>query len=248
MKSIALSIVVLASAASILKAEPEIKGTASELSQYLNAVPKTVTVTGEAEVRVPATRAVLILSVITENKSLQEALRSNADVRGKMAAQLKQQAIPAERIQSSRFSSTPKFGMFGDKAKSYRVENLMRVSIQDEKEFRNAAGVIDAFVEVQYSGVEFEYADKEALKQKAIGQACENAGDRKKLYEEKVGLKLVAQRFGEGVVAEEEAKPANKGYATKRYDSLSWGSSAPVQESVSSFGELVFSVKVVVEY
>ena len=81
-------------------AEPEIKGTASELAQFINGVPKTVAVTGEAEVRVPANRAVLSLKVVTENKSLQEALRANAELRGKLAEYLKKLSIPADRIQS----------------------------------------------------------------------------------------------------------------------------------------------------
>ena len=144
--------------------EPEIKGTAPELAQFLNGVSKTVAVTGEAEVRVPANRAVLSLKVVTENRSLQEALRANAELRGKLAEYLKQQGISADRIQASKFSSTPKFGMFGDKAKSYRVENEMRISVQDEKEFQRATGAVDAWAEVQYDGVEFEYADKETGK------------------------------------------------------------------------------------
>jgi hypothetical protein len=109
--------------------EPEIKGTAPELAQFLNGVPKTVAVTGEAEVRVPANRAVLSLKVVTENRSLQEALRANAELRGKLTEYLKKLGIPADRIQASKFSSTPKFGMFGEKAKSYRVENEMRTSV-----------------------------------------------------------------------------------------------------------------------
>ena len=229
-------------------AEPEVKGTVLELAQFLNGAVKTVTVSGESEVRVPASRAVLLVAVITENKSLQEALRANADIRGKVVAQLKQLGIPPERIQSSKFSSTPKFGLFGDKAKSYRVENLMRVSVQDEKEFRSAAGVVDAFAEVQYSGVEFEYADKEALKQKAIVLACANAGERKKIYEDQLGLKLTPVRFGEGAVTEAETKPQPSARKSEysRVSSGEWSSS--VQEAVSSFGELVFTARVAVEY
>jgi len=230
-------------------AEPEIKGTASELAQFLNGASKTVAIGGESEVRVAASRAVLTVSAISENRSLQEALRANADVRTKVAAQLKQQGISGERIQSSKFSSTPKFGLFGDKAKSYRVENVMRISIQDEKEFRSAAGVVDAFAEVQYGGVEFEYADKESLKQKAIAQACANAGERKKIYEDQLGLKLSAVRFSEGAVAESEAKPpasARKGEYS-RISSGEWSSSS-VHEAVSSFGEMVFTARVTVEY
>jgi uncharacterized protein YggE len=129
MKTKIIILATLLATSAALRAEPEIKGTATDLAQFINGVTKTVTVSGESEVRVPAARAVLTLSVITENRMLQEALRANADARSKVAAQLKQQGIAAERVQSSKFSSTPKFGLFGDKAKSYRVENVMRVSV-----------------------------------------------------------------------------------------------------------------------
>jgi uncharacterized protein YggE len=233
-------------------AEPEIKGTAPELAQFINGVPKTVAVTGEAEVRVPANRAVLSLKVVTENRSLQEALRANAELRGKLAEYLKKLGIPADRIQGSKFSSTPKFGMFGEKAKSYRVENEMRISVQDEKEFQSATGAVDAWAEVQYDGVEFEYADKEAQKQNTIVKACDNASERKKIYEDKFGLKLTPARFNQGEVAQRNAGPAN--YAVAKGDdrgSTSWSSASPApaaEESVSSFGELVYTARVTVEY
>ena len=248
MRVIAVVLVLLLADSIALPGEPELKGNAADLAQYINGATKTVAVGGESEVRVPAARAVLTLSVITESKLLQEALRSNADARSKVAAQLKQQGITADRVQSSRFSSTPKFGLFGDKAKSYRVENVMRVSVQDEKEFRSAAGVVDTFAEVQYGGVEFEYADKEALKQKSIAQACDNAGERKKIYEDRLGLKLTPVRFSEGTVTEVEPKPPA---APRKSESGRWSSgdySSSVQEAVSSFGELVFSARVAVEY
>jgi len=135
-------IVSVACAATLLRAEPEVKGTPVELTAYLTGIPRLVSVTGEAEVRIPAKRALLTLTVITEYRSLQEALRANADLRAKVTSHLKQQGIPADRVQSSKFSSTPKFGIFGEKAKSYRVENLMRVSVQDEKELRSAASAV----------------------------------------------------------------------------------------------------------
>jgi uncharacterized protein YggE len=229
----------------LLRAEPELKGSPTDLAQIINAIPKTVQITGESEVRVPAARAVVNLAVITENKSLQEALRLNGDVRSRINADLQQQGIPAERIQTSRFSSTPKFGLWGDKAKSYRVENTMRISVQDEKEFRGAAKVVDNFAEANYSGVEFEYSDQEASKAKAIAQACDNAESRKKIYEEHVGIKLSPKRFTEGAVVEKEALPPPR---KADYDSYSKISSPSVQESMSSFGEIVYTAKVTVEY
>jgi uncharacterized protein len=230
-------------------AEPEIKGTAPELAQFISSVPKIAMVAGEAEVRVPANRAVLSLKVVTENRSLQEALRANADLRGKLAESLKKQGIAADRIQASKFSSTPKFGIFGEKAKSYRVENIMRISVQDETEFQKATGAVDTWAEVQYDGVEFEYSDREAQKQNAIAKACDNAGERKKIYEDKFGLKLTPARFSEGEVAQRNAGPAN--YAVSRGRDYSGGSSSDssaASEAVSSFGELVYTAKVTVEY
>jgi uncharacterized protein YggE len=240
-------------------AEPEIKGTALELAQYLNNVPKTVTVTGEAEVRVPAHRAVLSLRVTTENHSFQEAFRHNLEVRQKIADVLSKQGISPDRIQSSRFSSTPKFGIFGDKAKSYRVENVVRVVVQDEKEFQNATSVIDAYPEVQFEGVEFQYADRAALKQQALAKAIDNAGERANIYEEKLSLKLTPAAFSEGTVF--AMNPVNANYANRGYISNEKlqmaGSTSPTQpsdaeaatqESISSFGELVYTARINVDY
>src|SRR5207249_2070528 len=162
-----------------LQAEPELKGNATELSQYLANVPKTVLISGEAELRVPADQAVITLKVTTENRSLHEALRLNQDVRSKVTAYLKNHSVAAEHIRASRFSSTPKFGLFGEKAKSYRVENLVKVTVQDEHEFQLTAAVVDSFPEVQFTGAEFEHKEKEAQKERAMAQACENATERR---------------------------------------------------------------------
>jgi uncharacterized protein len=235
-------------------AEPEIKGTIPDLAHFINDVPKSVVVTGEAEIRVPAHRAVLSLRVVTENKSLQEAMRANLEIRNKLSDYLKSMGIPTDRIQASKFSSTPKFGIFGEKAKSYRLENVMRISVQDEKEFQATSSAVDKWAEVQFDGVEFEYADKELQKQSAIAKACDNANDRKKVYEEKLGLKLTPQKFSEGEVEQRNAVGANYGltkgvgYDNKMTPLTSAVVGSATSESVSSFGEMVYTARVSVEY
>ncbi|HLP75393.1 MAG TPA: SIMPL domain-containing protein [Candidatus Paceibacterota bacterium] len=237
-------------------AEPEIKGTPAELAQYLRAVPKTAVLSGEAEVRVPAHRAVVSLKVVTENKSLLEAMRQNRELGGQVAERLKKQGVPADRIQASKFASTPKFGVFGEKAKSYRVENVIRVTVQDEKEFQSAAAAVDQWSEVQFVGVEFEYADKETLKEKATEQACDKALQRKKLYEEKFGVQLTAVSFTQGNVMQNDA--ANFGAYSRKAYGISVTAGVPLpdssdalvreQESFSSFGELIYNARVTVEF
>src|SRR5438270_13208641 len=98
-----ISVLFFASCASLL-AEPELRGTSSELSQYLTGVPRTVVIGGEAEVRAAADQAVVTLKVTTEHRSLQEALRLNLDVRNKLIAFFKARGIPQEHVHGSRFS------------------------------------------------------------------------------------------------------------------------------------------------
>src|SRR6266446_10379175 len=62
------------------RAEPEVKGSPAELTAYLAGVPKLVSISGEAELKLPADRALISLKVVTENKSLQEASRANPAV------------------------------------------------------------------------------------------------------------------------------------------------------------------------
>src|SRR6266705_437037 len=145
-----------------LVAEPELRGTASDLSQYLAGVPRTVVVIGEAEVKVPADYATVSLKVSTDSKSLQEALRANHEVRNRLINYLKKQEIPADR-----------------------VDKVVKVKVLDEKELQATSSAVDSWPEVQFVGVDFEHTDKEAQKRKAIELACENATERKKVYEEK---------------------------------------------------------------
>src|SRR5438876_758256 len=67
-----------------LSAEPELKGSPTEVAAYLVTLPKTVSVAGESEIKVQADRAIINLKVTSENKSLQEALRVNQEIRNKI--------------------------------------------------------------------------------------------------------------------------------------------------------------------
>ncbi len=176
-KSIVL--VSLGLAAVQVRAEPELKGPPSELTAYLAGVPKIVSIAGESELKVAADRALISLKVVTENKSLQEAAHANQELRGKILRALAERGIPGDRVKSSRFSSTPKYGMFKEKAKSYRVENVVRITAQDEKEFQAVANLVDSFSEVRYESIEFEHSDKDRLKANALAQAVDKAGGKR---------------------------------------------------------------------
>ncbi len=265
MKTYLLISIVTVSLALTARAEPEIKGSPAELSQYLQGVPKTVAIAGEAELRVPADQAVVTLKVTTENKSLHEALRLNQEVRTKLIGYLKSHNMPAERVHASKFSSTPRFGLFGEKAKSYKVENLVRITVEDEHEFQLTASTVDQFSEVQFVAADFEVKDKEAMKAKAMAKACDNANKRKGLIEEKLGVSLKASGFSNGPVLQtmnsENARryygssASFKGIARSADQTITSGLSleqtagvADAGEDMSSFGELIYTAGVTIEY
>lgn len=242
-------------------AEPELKGSPAELASYLATLPKLVSVSGESELKITADRAIVSLRVITEQKSLQETLRANQEARAKLVSWLKERGVPADRIQASKFSSTTKSGVFTDKAKSYRVENVLNVKVQDEKEFQAVAQGVDAIAEVQFNGVTFEQSDKEMLRNKAMTEALDNANQRKRVFEEKLNVKLTPKSFfvvntGSGRSLEEERRYRSSGSKTGsdgRVTALPGYSSAPaegavIEESGPLFGELVFTARVTVEY
>jgi hypothetical protein len=235
-------------------AEPELKGSPAELAAYLAGLSKNVNVAGEAEMKVPADRASVMLKVTTESKSLQEALRANQEVRARMITALKERGIPAEKIQSARFSSTPKHWVFSDKAKSYRIENQVKVTVMEDKEFSAVAQLVDRFPELQFVGIEFEHSDKEGLKKKALAQALDNATERKRVFEERLGIKLQPKSFSQSAVTMQSPGRPRAYDMASRYSSAKLPSSAEAagvevtEEAGSVFGELVFNAAVTVEY
>jgi hypothetical protein len=255
-----VTVVTVCLVAAQLRAEPELKGSPPELAAYLAGVPQLVSITGEAELKVPADHALISLKVVTESRSLQEASRANQEIRAKILRSLADNGIPANRVKPSNFSSTPKYGVFREKAKSYRVENIVKVTVQDEKEFQAVANLVDTIGEVHYESIEFEHSDKEGLKTKALAQAIDKASEKKRLYEEKLGVKLSPRQFTEGGVLPIPQPVRRRYYDAKATERISYGapsssslaavgeSETAEEEMPTAFSELVFAARVTVVF
>lgn len=233
-------------------AEPELKGSPAELSAYLSTVPKMVRISGEGESKAVADRAIVSLKVSFEHKQLQDALRGNEEVRGRIAAYLKEQGLGPDRVQAARFASTQKPALFSEKAKSHRVESFLKVTVRDDKEFQAVSGSVDRFPEVQFLGIDFEHSSVETLKLKATTAAIENAGVRRKIFEDQLRLKLVPCGFSESVapvprIASIELQGGSPSSSFKSPYAPSRGDAAS-GEAASVFGELVYRAQVSIEY
>ena len=181
------------------------------------------------------------------------------NVRAKLAAFLKEQGVGADRIQPAPFSSTQKQAIFSDKVKSHKVSTLVKITTHNEQEFQSVTKAVDQFNEVTYVRAEFEHSDKDALKAKASAKACEEAERQKRVYEEKLNVKLVPKNIADArqtpiLMAGQQYVGASGG-TQPAYSGLPMLSPAlralaqkeePMEET--PFGELVFSARLVVEY
>jgi uncharacterized protein YggE len=240
-----------------LSAEPEIKGSPAELAAYLSSLPGSIQLVGEGEVKVPSDRAVLSLRIDAESKSLAETLKENQQVRARLMKYLGEQKIRPENIKPAPFTAIPRTAIFSDKVKSYKLSALIKVTTTNENEFSAVAGAVDQISDVAFVQSEFEHSDEDGLRDRAIREACDEVERQKRIYEEKLGVKLVPRNIQDHRAAAEPVPGRNYGagsayavpgaYALESMTKTS-GYAAEATVAGSTFGELVFKARVTVQY
>ncbi len=225
-------------------AEPEITGKPSELSAFLDKSK-------------PVDRALVTMKVSTENKSLADAIGANRALRARLVDALAAKRIPADRVTASKFSSTPTLRWLGDKVKSYKVENLVQVSVKDEAEFQAVVGVGDQITDIQFHSIESNPPDVASLRRDAMARAIDDADKRRKVVEEKLSLKLEPRSVQEisempipyQNISNKKAYAPMAGSATDGLVSMRGGLASPeASEAPGGLGEIVVRAKVRVTY
>jgi uncharacterized protein YggE len=251
MRNLIIVCVVVLVVGSTAFAEPELKGTPSELTAYLQSLPKSITLTGESKVEVQADKAIVEISIKTENSSLETCLKSNQALRASITAKLGEAGIPADKIAAEKFSSTPRYGLFGDKPNKYEVRNLVKITVTDEKDFQQIAKIVDQHQEVEYQGLNFKHSNEKELKKQATEKAFDDLLKKKAEYESKLGITLTPRSFSEQLLLlPQEQVMSGKGGAVRSSSVWSYAKKAALseEETASPFGELVFTANVSGEF
>ena len=170
---------------------PELKGTPSELKQFLHPADKLITITEQAEKTAYADQAIVSLVVTTEKKALSAAMNENSKLRTAISKRLIDAGIKASDINSSKFSSSPEYGWFGDEPKSHKVINRVAILIRDEAQLNQLANIADDYNEAVLSKSVFKHSKKDEYKQEVKRLALEKVLAQKAFYETTLGLKLV---------------------------------------------------------
>ncbi len=186
----------------LLQAEPELKGTPTELFNYLSSLPKEVTLTGVAKLKIQSESGIVTIGIKTENSKLQKSLQNNQKLRNEIITNLINQGIAQNKIKGTKFSSVPEYGFFGKKPNNYVVENIINVTVENEDELQKVAGLVDIYKEVFYQGIELKEQKKEEIKHQLLKMALDDAKVRKKIYEDDLGIILKPISFEENISLE----------------------------------------------
>jgi uncharacterized protein YggE len=191
-----ISFLVLALLVSVqVSGAPELKGSPEELRGFLKDPANNVRISGYADDTAYADIARITLIITTESKMLAEAIKANGTVRAQIMNEFLGAGIGTDKINTSKFSTSPQFGWFGDKPKSYKVVNRMQIEVSDEKHMRAVALAADNNSEIEFSDIEFEYSGDEEMKKSVLAAAVDDLMEQKSYYEGRLGLILKPVKF-----------------------------------------------------
>jgi len=222
-------------------AEPQLSGTAKELATYLNGVIKTVTISSTADKIVVPDKAILTLIVKNENESLTRALKDNTDIRDKIRTQSEMVGIKSKNIRDSKFSLTPRLGLFGEKPESYIVKNLVTIEISSEQQMVKLASIIDRDKNLFHFSTTTEISDKESEFNLLLEKALENIKKKVVIYQNKLKVELSPISFVESVENKME-------FLCKKTDTIITKHNKEADKNVCGLGATMLSTTVSVSY
>jgi len=240
-------------------AGPELSGTPDELTAHLRSLPGQVTLSAEAEVKVEADQAEVILKVRNTDRSFKNALIQNQQMRADIMATLEKCAVPTERIHMSRFSTTPTQGYFTSKVKAYEVESRVTIQATSEKEIQAIAALVDEKDGVTLLSLTFSNSQKDKNVAGVLQQALAKVNSLKAIYEKELGVALVARAVGSQPAPSGLDLVRRRSYAGKDVSGISSALTAPEtsvvlhaleqrEPDLSQFDQVVYTATVTVTF
>ncbi len=159
------------------------------------AVPRTLTVTGEGIVKAAPDEANFSTGVVSQAATASQALSANARAMNAVIATLKRHGVPGKAIQTSNLSLSPQYQtckpdvMCPQRIVGYEVTNNVRVTVGIDKTGR----VLDALVASgsnRIGGISFSIHNEKPLLDKARADAVEDAVGKARLYAQAAGVAL----------------------------------------------------------
>lgn len=176
-------------------AQAQLSGTQEQLREILFPRPEQVSIEGSAELNAAMDRAVAVLQVTTQDRSLEQAMIANQTLRQRLSQEFIAAGIAPDTIYNAKFSSTPQSGFFSSKTNSYEVGARLQVTIQSEAHLQLLAAAADEHEEVELRTLSFEHSERSEFEQRARTMALEDAMAKSAVYAQALGLTLTPVNF-----------------------------------------------------
>jgi uncharacterized protein YggE len=182
----------LAGAVSLMSAGASLSARAGEATMP----PRTITVSGDAEIASRPDQARLSAGVVTQAETAAAALEANTTAMNRVFTTLKAAGIPENRIQTSNFSVQPQYAPFRpenpqpQRIIGYQVSNNVSVVVDD---LTKVGATLDALVRSganQLGGIQFMVADPKPLAERARSLAVVDATAKARTLATAAGVTL----------------------------------------------------------
>jgi uncharacterized protein len=157
--------------------------------------PRTMTVSGEGEIRAVPDEAQLSAGVVTQAHNAADALAENSRRMNAVFDALKHLGIPDKSIQTSDFSVSPQYqtdqhGNTTPKVIGYQVSNSVNVTVDDLGKLGPAIDALVSSGANSMGGIGFTIRDTKPLLDQARAAAVKDALGRAEIYSRSAGVTL----------------------------------------------------------
>jgi len=207
--------------------------------------PRTLSVSGEAQIKAVPDEAQLSAGVVSQAPTARAALEANRRAMNAVFATLKSRGIPDKSIQTSEFSVSPQYNSGKDgtgpqRLVGYEVSNSVTVTIDDLSKVGDAIDALVSSGANAMGGVSFAISDPKPLLKEARTAAVQDALDRAATLAKASGVTLgpiIAINDGEASTSRPEFRAMTVAQA---------GMSTPIaagEERVSASVSITFEIR-----
>ena len=160
----------------------------------------TITVFGKGEVYTRPDLAITIFSVVTEKKTVSEALSENTEKMNTIIDSMKEQGVEDKDLKTTSFNIYPRYDWYNETRfypqgrrvlVGYEVRQSLQVKIRDMEKIGEIIQKATNAGANQVGDLQFTIDNEDEFKKQARGQAIEKAQDKAKELASQLGVRLV---------------------------------------------------------
>jgi uncharacterized protein YggE len=156
----------------------------------------TITISGEGEIYATPDIALIDVSVVTENKTVADAMENNTDKMNNIIDALKNNmAIDESDIKTTDFSIYPQYSYNSETGQrsldGYNISQNINIKIRDLDNVGQIIQTVTSLGANNVSDLSFTFDDDEDLKNQARAEAIDNAKEKASELAKQLGVKIV---------------------------------------------------------